>query len=67
MWQLDLSEDFDARQLVLRTNLRVKNSREEPIDYLAKVILTCFGQLPASLAFCSPEHPELSLEFRKPY
>ena len=36
--------------------------REEPIDYLSKVILTCYGQLSLTLAFC-----ERSPEYAMPY
>jgi hypothetical protein len=51
-WKLDVSGDFNARQLVLRTQLRVKNNREEPIDFLAKAILICYNHLPPTIPFC---------------
>lgn len=57
-WKLDIQGDFDAKQVVLRTQLRVKNNREEPIDYLSKVILTCFDLMPLSPEFCQGTNPE---------
>lgn len=53
-------EEFNLQQAVLRTKLRVKNHREEAIDFVAKVVLMVFGLLPLELDF-------LANEFRQSY
>lgn len=45
---------------MLRTKLRVKNNREEAIDFISKVIFMIFGLMPLELDF-------LSSEFRQSY
>jgi hypothetical protein len=47
-----------VRQAVLRTKLRVQNGREEPIDFIAKVILTIMGLMPLTLEFSSDEYSQ---------
>lgn len=54
---------------MLRTKLRVKNNREEAIDFIAKVILMVFGLMPLELDFLTNEfrqsyviYPALSIE-----
>lgn len=46
------------RQAVLRTKLRVQNGREEPIDFIAKVIMTIMGLMPLTLEFSSDEYSQ---------
>ena len=53
-------EEFNLQQAVLRTKLRVKNNREEAIDFVSKVILMVFGLLPLELDL-------ISTEFRQSY
>jgi hypothetical protein len=53
-WELQV-EEFNLRQAILRTKLRVQNNREEPIDFIAKVILTIFGLMPLTAEFNSQE------------
>lgn len=53
-------EEFNMQQAVLRTKLRVKNNREEAIDFISKVIFMIFGLMPLELDF-------LSSEFRQSY
>ena len=48
-------EEFNMQQAVLRTKLRVKNNREEAIDFIAKVIFMVFGLMPLELDFLSAE------------
>ena len=49
------------RQAILRTKLRVQNNREEPIDFIAKVILMIFGLI-------KPLHPNfLTNEYKQSY
>ena len=62
-------EEFNMQQAVLRTKLRVKNNREEAIDFIAKVILMVFGLMPLELDFLTSEfrqsyviYPALSVE-----
>ena len=43
------------QQAVLRTKLRVKNNREEAIDFIAKVIFMVFGLMPLELDFLTNE------------
>ena len=43
------------QQAVLRTKLRVKNNREEAIDFIAKVIFMIFGLMPLELDFLTNE------------
>ena len=54
-WEVQV-EEFNLRQAILRTKLRVQNNREEPIDFVAKVILTIFGLLPLTAEFKSQEY-----------
>jgi len=54
-WEMQV-EKFNLRQAILRTKLRVQNNREEPIDFVAKVILTIFGLLPLGADFKSQEY-----------
>jgi len=61
--------EFNLQQAILRTKLRVKNHREEAIDFVAKVILMVFGLLPLELHFLTNEfrqsymiYPALSVE-----
>ena len=62
---LTKSENFNLKQQVLRTKSRVENNREEPIDYLAKCILTCYSVLQPTPAFLNDEGtPE---QFCAPY
>ena len=52
----------------MRTKLRVENNREEPIDYLAKCILTCYNILqPTQSAFLTEPMHEAPEQFRAPY
>lgn len=53
-------EEFNLQQAVLRTKLRVKNNREEAIDFIAKVVFMVFGLMPLELDF-------LTSEFRQCY
>lgn len=48
-------EEFNMQQAVMRTKLRVKNNREEAIDFIAKVIFMIFGLMPLELDFLSSE------------
>lgn len=48
-------EEFNLQQAVLRTKLRVKNNREEAIDFVAKVVFMIFGLMPLQLQFLSSE------------
>ena len=48
-------EEFNMQQAVLRTKLRVKNNREEAIDFIAKVIFMVYGLMPLELDFLSSE------------
>ena len=58
-WQVKVDE-FNMRQAILRTKLRVQNDREEPIDFIAKVVLMIFGLIPL--------HPKfLTNEFKQSY
>ena len=67
-------EEFNMQQAVLRTKMRVKNNREEAIDFIAKVIFMVFGLMPLELSYslrddqkasngqnASKENPELAL------
>ena len=53
-WEVQV-EEFSVRQAILRTKLRVQNFREEPIDFVAKVILTIFGLIPLTAEFKTQE------------
>ena len=44
-------EEFNMQQAVLRTKMRVKNNREEAIDFIAKVIFMVFGLMPLELSY----------------
>lgn len=45
----------------MRTKLRIQNQREEPIDFISKVVLMIFGLIPMDpISF-------LSQEFRQSY
>ena len=44
------------RQAILRTKLRVQNNREEPIDFIAKVVLMIFGLVPIHPNFLTQEY-----------
>ena len=46
------------RQAILRTKLRVQNQREEPIDFIAKVILMIFGLIPLEQSFLTNEYKQ---------
>ena len=59
-WQVKV-EEFNLRQAILRTKLRVQNNREEPIDFVAKVILMIFGLIPLSKDFKTQEYREAFL------
>ena len=54
-------QEFNMQQAVLRSKLRVKNGREEAIDFIAKVIFMVFGLMPIELDFIS------SSEFKRAY
>ena len=45
--------------------MRVKNNREEPIDFLAKAILICYDHLPLTTQFC--QSTESCQEYRQAY
>ena len=51
-------EEFNVRQAILRTKLRVQNQREEPIDFIAKVILMIFGLIPLNDDFLTNEYKQ---------
>ena len=42
----------------MRTRLRVQNQREEPIDFIAKVILMIFGLIPLEKSFLTNEYKQ---------
>ena len=49
-------EEFNMQQAVLRTKLRVRNNREEAIDFIAKVIFMIYGLMPLEIdSFLSAE------------
>ena len=67
-YELDLKDDFNLKQQILRTKLRVQNNREEPVDYIAKVILMIYGQIAANRQFCLGLNDSTeALEYRAPY
>ena len=51
-------EEFNVRQAILRTKLRVQNQREEPIDFIAKVILMIFGLIPLNDDFLTNQYKQ---------
>jgi len=61
-WSIEATE-FNFKQAVLRTSLRVSNRREEPIDFIAKVILMMFDKITLSRDFKSKEYKEPYLIF----
>lgn len=54
-------EEFNLQQAVLRTKLRVKNNREEAIDFVAKVVFMVFGLMPLELDFLTNEFKQCYL------
>lgn len=54
-------EEFNLQQAVLRTKLRVKNNREEAIDFVAKVVFMVFGLMPLELHFLTNEFKQCYL------
>ena len=51
-------EEFNVKQAILRTRLRVQHQREEPIDFIAKVILMIFGLIPLEKSFLTNEYKQ---------
>lgn len=64
---LTKSENFNLKQQVLRTKSRVENNREEPIDYLAKCILTCYSVMQPTPAFLIDDIGDAPEQFRAPF
>ncbi|CDW72357.1 uncharacterized protein c19orf29 [Stylonychia lemnae] len=51
-------ELFHLEQAILRSKLRIQSNREQPIDFLAKIILIIENKLPICIDFLSEDYKE---------